>query len=48
MELCDLDELLSRAGPSHWLLLGYANLNDAVVDEAVAVLAELIEQATSG
>jgi len=43
MELCDPAELRFQPVPSEpWLPLGYANLSDAVVDEAVAVLADLL------
>jgi DNA-binding transcriptional MocR family regulator len=43
MLLCDLDDLRFRPDPGKpGLLLGYGNLNDPVVDQAVAVLAEII------
>jgi hypothetical protein len=43
--LCDIDELRFRPEPGEsGLMLGYGNLNDAVVDEAVAVLAEVIRR----
>ena len=43
MLLCDIDELRFRPEPGE-SRLGYGNLNDAVVDEAVAVLAEVIRR----
>jgi GntR family transcriptional regulator/MocR family aminotransferase len=46
MELCDPDEFRLEPEPGSRLLpLGYANLNDAVADEAVAILATLIRSA---
>jgi GntR family transcriptional regulator / MocR family aminotransferase len=43
MELCDPDGLRFAPDPGQpGLLLGYGNLNDAVVDEAVAILADII------
>jgi GntR family transcriptional regulator / MocR family aminotransferase len=43
MLLCNLDDLRFRPDPGKpGLLLGYGNLNDPVVDQAVAVLAEII------
>jgi hypothetical protein len=46
MRLCDMDELRFESAPAeNRLMLGYGNLNDSVVDEAVAVLAEVIRQA---
>jgi hypothetical protein len=33
------------APPQSWLPIGYANLNDHLVDEAVTVLADLIPRA---
>jgi GntR family transcriptional regulator/MocR family aminotransferase len=45
MLLCDIDELRFQPEPGeHRLMLGYGNLNDAVVDEAVTVLAEVIRR----
>jgi GntR family transcriptional regulator / MocR family aminotransferase len=45
MDLDDPAELRPLPAPDHhYLPLGYANLNDAVVDEAVAILAELLAQ----
>jgi hypothetical protein len=46
MRLCDMDELRFESAPAeNRLMLGYGNLNDSVVDEAVAVLAEVIRRA---
>jgi GntR family transcriptional regulator / MocR family aminotransferase len=46
--LCDLDGMWLEPGPrAPKLLLGYGNLNDSVVDEAVAVLADIF-MAVSG
>jgi hypothetical protein len=43
MLLCNLDDLRFCPDPGKpGLLLGYGNLNDPVVDQAVAVLAEII------
>jgi GntR family transcriptional regulator / MocR family aminotransferase len=45
MLMCDIDELRFRPEPGESrLMLGYGNLNDTVVDEAVAVLAEVIRR----
>ncbi len=50
MELCDLKGLLFAPAPgSHpRLLLGYGNLNDSVIDEAVGILADIIASHTAG
>jgi GntR family transcriptional regulator/MocR family aminotransferase len=46
MEICDPAELYFQpAPPQSWLPIGYANLNDHLVDEAVTVLADLIPRA---
>jgi DNA-binding transcriptional MocR family regulator len=46
MWLCSLDDLRFQPEPSTpGLILGYGNLNDSLVDEAVAVLAGLISPA---
>lgn len=45
MQLCNVDDLRFRPDPGKpGLLLGYGNLNDPVVEEAVAVLAEIIKR----
>jgi GntR family transcriptional regulator / MocR family aminotransferase len=45
MQLCNLDDLRFRPDPGQpGLLLGYGNLNDSVIEQAVAVLAEVITQ----
>jgi GntR family transcriptional regulator/MocR family aminotransferase len=45
VQLCDLDGLWLEPEPREpRLLLGYGNLNDNVVDEAVAVLADIIRR----
>src|SRR5581483_4767340 len=46
MDLDDPADMRLVPAPDHHLPLGYANLNDAVVDEAVAVLADLLTQPT--
>jgi GntR family transcriptional regulator/MocR family aminotransferase len=47
MLLCNLDDLRTRPDLSQpGVLLGYGNLADSVIDEAVGVLAEIIERAT--
>jgi GntR family transcriptional regulator / MocR family aminotransferase len=47
MELSDPAELQFQPVPTApWLPVGYANLNDAVVDEAMAVLADLLGEVT--
>jgi GntR family transcriptional regulator / MocR family aminotransferase len=43
IELCNLYEYQLQPEPSNsGLLIGYGNLRDAVIDEAVAALAEII------
>jgi GntR family transcriptional regulator / MocR family aminotransferase len=45
IRLCDMDELRLRPEPgASRLMVGYGNLNDAVVDQAIAVLAEIIRR----
>jgi GntR family transcriptional regulator/MocR family aminotransferase len=45
LHVLNLDDMRSRPDPgAPALLLGFSNLNDAVVDEAVAVLATVIAQ----
>jgi GntR family transcriptional regulator/MocR family aminotransferase len=45
LQLCSLDEMCLQPQPSTpALLLGYSNLNDAVIDEAVTVLAAVISE----
>lgn len=45
LQLCDLDEMRFHPQPTEpALLLGYSNLNDSVIDEAVAILAAVISQ----
>src|ERR1700677_2529567 len=45
MELCDPAELYfpRPPRPQPWLPLGYANLNDSLVDESIALLADLLK-----
>jgi hypothetical protein len=45
MELCDPAELYfpGPPRPQPWLPLGYANLNDSLVDESIALLADLLK-----
>jgi GntR family transcriptional regulator/MocR family aminotransferase len=44
MEICDPAELYFHpAPPQSWLPLGYANLNDSLVDDAIALLATLLQ-----
>jgi GntR family transcriptional regulator / MocR family aminotransferase len=46
MELCDPAELYLRPAPTQsWLPLGYANLNDSLVDDSIALLATLLRNA---
>ncbi len=46
MEFCDAEETFFQPAPHQPLLpVGYANLNDTVIDEAVAALADLIKRA---
>jgi GntR family transcriptional regulator/MocR family aminotransferase len=46
MWLCSVDDLRFQSEPgTPGLVLGYGNLNDSVVDEAVAVLAGLLSPA---
>jgi hypothetical protein len=43
VRLCDMDELRLQSEPGEpRIMVGYGNLSDGVVDEAVAVLAEII------
>jgi len=45
LQLCELDEMRFHPQPTEpALLLGYSNLNDSVIDEAVAILAAVISQ----
>jgi GntR family transcriptional regulator / MocR family aminotransferase len=47
MRLCDIGESRFRPDPDEFrLLVGYGNLADSLVDEAVAVLAEVIRRVT--
>jgi hypothetical protein len=44
MEICDPAELYFHpAPPQSWLPLGYANLNDSLVDDAITLLATLLQ-----
>jgi GntR family transcriptional regulator/MocR family aminotransferase len=46
MWLCSVDDLRFQSAPgTPGLVLGFGNLNDALVDEAVAVLARLVSPA---
>jgi GntR family transcriptional regulator/MocR family aminotransferase len=46
LQLCNLDEMRLHAQPDQpGLLLGYGNLHDSLIEEAVAVLATVINQA---
>ena len=46
MWLCSVDDLRFQSEPdTPGLILGYGNLNDSLVDEAVAVLAGLLSPA---
>jgi hypothetical protein len=46
MWLCSLDDLRFQPEPgAPGLIIGYGNLNDSLVDEAVAVLAGLLSPA---
>jgi GntR family transcriptional regulator/MocR family aminotransferase len=46
LQLCNLEEMRFAPAPTEpALLLGYSNLNDSLIDEAVAVLAEAIRAA---
>jgi hypothetical protein len=50
MVLCDLNGLFLEPVPDSEprLLLGYGNLNDSVIDEAVGILADIIASYTPG